>query len=228
MNKITVIVLIVAAVLTVAVVIILIIGFAFEPRVIAAPWKVLMRLYSLRDPRKPFYSRNEMSKIYPDSLELEKLHPKIKDEFRRIYTDEDKIVLREFGKDVDENMRRYPITSSVIQHNSQVVGCYFRIFKPHEKIVSPPRYSAGVLRYHLGVSVPRSQQTGCFMRLGEEIYSWKEGESVMFGDLFEPEMENNTDDTRVFLFIDILKPLPQILTFLNSKMLGFVRNSKNT
>jgi aspartyl/asparaginyl beta-hydroxylase (cupin superfamily) len=65
----------------------------------------------------------------------------------------------------------------------------------------------GVLRYHLGLIVPEDAES-CRIRVGEDICHWEEGKSMVFDDTFNHEVWNDTDDTRVVLFVDVMRPLP--------------------
>ncbi len=49
----------------------------------------------------------------------------------------------------------------------------------------------------------------CRIRVGEDIRHWEEGKSLVFDDTFNHEVWNDTDETRVVLFVDVLRPLPE-------------------
>jgi aspartyl/asparaginyl beta-hydroxylase (cupin superfamily) len=75
------------------------------------------------------------------------------------------------------------------------------------KYLPPPRgpYN-GVLRLHLGLIVPEPRDM-LGIRVGNEIYRWREGEVVIFDDAYAHEAWNRTPHTRVVLFVDFRKPL---------------------
>ena len=64
----------------------------------------------------------------------------------------------------------------------------------------------GVIRYHLGLKVPRAADR-CRIRVGDTIATWREGASLIFDDTYEHEVWNDTDEERVVLFLDIVRPL---------------------
>jgi hypothetical protein len=64
-----------------------------------------------------------------------------------------------------------------------------------------------VLRYHLGLIVPEDAES-CRIRVGDDFRHWEEGKSLIFDDTFNHEVWNDTDETRVVLFVDVLRPLP--------------------
>ena len=64
-----------------------------------------------------------------------------------------------------------------------------------------------MLRYHLGLIVPEDAES-CRIRVGEDYRHWEEGKSMIFDDTFNHEVWNDTDETRVVLFVDVMRPLP--------------------
>jgi beta-hydroxylase len=72
-----------------------------------------------------------------------------------------------------------------------------------------------VLRYHLGLIVPREAEA-CRIRVGEDIRHWEAGKSMIFDDTFNHEVWNDTDEMRVVLFVDVLRPLPFPYAAINS------------
>jgi beta-hydroxylase len=84
----------------------------------------------------------------------------------------------------------------------------FSILEPHKKIpihVGPTKL---VLRYHLGLIVPKEKEQ-CFITIktpkDDHTRFWEIGEDMMFDDTFDHFVENNTDEQRVVLFLDIQK-----------------------
>jgi aspartyl/asparaginyl beta-hydroxylase (cupin superfamily) len=64
----------------------------------------------------------------------------------------------------------------------------------------------------------------CRIRVGEDIRPWVEGKSLVFDDTFEHEAWNDTDGTRVVLFVDFKRPLKGIARVFNEivlKLIGF-------
>ncbi|MHB8233624.1 MAG: aspartyl/asparaginyl beta-hydroxylase domain-containing protein, partial [Solirubrobacteraceae bacterium] len=72
----------------------------------------------------------------------------------------------------------------------------------------------GVLRYHLGLIVPEDAES-CRIRVGDDIRHWQAGKSMIFDDTFNHEVWNDTDETRVVLFVDVLRPLPEPESTIN-------------
>ena len=86
----------------------------------------------------------------------------------------------------------------------------------------------GYLRYHLGIKVPKESPPS--IRLKDQIYHWEEKESVLFDDTWDHEVINKSNQERVVLIIDLLRPLPflpnQINRFIANFLLKKVRIKK--
>jgi hypothetical protein len=81
------------------------------------------------------------------------------------------------------------------------------ILSPRKHILDHRGPYKGVLRYHLGLIVPEDAES-CRIRVGEDYRHWEEGKSMIFDDTFNHEVWNDTDETRVVLFVDVMRPLP--------------------
>ena len=46
------------------------------------------------------------------------------------------------------------------------------------------------------------------IRLKDQLYTWKEGESVLFDDSWNHEVFNECESDRVVLIVDIRRPMP--------------------
>jgi beta-hydroxylase len=55
--------------------------------------------------------------------------------------------------------------------------------------------------------------------VGPETRGWREGESLVFDDTYEHEAWNDTDETRVVLFVDVIRPLRQPMRSINAGMI---------
>lgn len=46
------------------------------------------------------------------------------------------------------------------------------------------------------------------MRVKDEFHTWEEGRSILFDDSWNHEVMNKSDDMRVVLIVDVLRPVP--------------------
>src|SRR3982075_924545 len=100
-----------------------------------------------------------------------------------------------------------PRTAALMREIPGMTTAMFSILSPRKHILDHRRPYKGVLRYHLGLIVPRDAES-CRIRVGDDFRHWQEGRSMVFDDTFNHEVWNDTDETRVVLFVDVLRPLP--------------------
>ena len=82
----------------------------------------------------------------------------------------------------------------------------FSILAPGKHIPAHSGPYKGVVRYHLGLKVP-SDREWCRIRVGDRSATWTEGRSLVFDDTYDHEVWNDTDEERVVLFLDVVRPL---------------------
>lgn len=118
-----------------------------------------------------------------------------------------------------------PRTTAIINSIPVITTCFFSILHPGKHI--PPHRGpyAGVLRCHLPLKVPRNS-SNCWIRVANEKCHWELGKVLIFDDTYEHEALNGTDEIRVVLFIDFLRPLPRDLAEKNGDILDFFRHSE--
>lgn len=104
-----------------------------------------------------------------------------------------------------------PFTTGLIENDSQIKCAMFSILDGRKKI--PPHRGpyAGSLRYHLGLAC----DSKAFIKIDNQVYTWKNGESVLFDDTYMHEVENNSDEMRIILFMDILRPIPKPFQYVH-------------
>lgn len=109
--------------------------------------------------------------------------------------------LRVADRNVDENMARMPTLAALLGQMPEAYNVLFSILDPGHGIVPHRGYFKGILRYHLGVVVPSPDDA--WLVCGGERYHWREGEGVVFDDMFVHSVENRCASPRVVLFIDV-------------------------
>jgi len=154
---------------------------------------------------------NELAHVVSSSGELPKLHDvdKVHD---KISFDEGPawrtIMLKAYDAWFMENCERFPETYKLMKNMSCVETAMINILEPHVKIPPHTGKFSGVLRYHLGLSIPTDGE--CYLTVDGERYHWKNGEGVLFDDTYVHSVENNTNEFRAVLLLDIKKPAPAI------------------
>jgi ornithine lipid ester-linked acyl 2-hydroxylase len=132
-------------------------------------------------------------------------------------TDDDRwktLFLYGYGFRADLVTELCPRTDELVRQIPGMVTAMFSILSPRKHILAHRGPYKGVLRYHLGLIVPR-QKEACRIRVGDEIRHWEEGASMIFDDTYEHEVWNDTDELRAVLFLDVMRPLPRPDAALN-------------
>lgn len=125
---------------------------------------------------------------------------------------------RVWGRDVEANCQRCPRTAELLRAVPGMSTAMFSIFEGHNHV--PPHRGPfrGVLRYHLGLIVPEPAGASR-LRVLEEVRNWEPGKSLLFDDTYEHEAWNDSSAPRVVLFLDIKRPLPGPVGWLNDAMM---------
>lgn len=119
-----------------------------------------------------------------------------------------------YGLKSEDNCRRCPGTTRLLDSVPGAKTAFFSILSPRSHIPAHCGPYKGVIRYHLGLIVPKPE-SDCRIRVGDSIAHWEEGKSMLFDDTYEHEVWNDTEGVRVVLFMDVLRPLPFPVSLLN-------------
>lgn len=136
-----------------------------------------------------------------------------------------------YGLEVPSNSARCPRTAKLLQDVPGAKTAFFSILAPRSHIPAHCGPYKGVVRYHLGLLVPKPE-TSCRIRVADTIAHWEEGKSMFFDDTYEHEVWNDTDGVRVVLFMDVLRPLRFPMSLVNRFIIKaiaaspFIRDAK--
>ena len=128
------------------------------------------------------------------------------------------------GHRVDSNCKRCPETTKLLEKCPELQNAWFSILKPGYRIPPHKGPTNGIVRIHLGLIIPE-QRDQCWIRVDDQILHWDEGKCIVFDDSYEHEVQNNTDQQRVVLFFDVLRPMRTPGRILNSIMLALLKRS---
>ena len=104
-----------------------------------------------------------------------------------------------------KNMKMCPKTSSLLRSIRGVKSAYFSVLSPGKHIPPHKGPYKGIIRYQLGLSVPKSGE--CKLIVDNKEYFWKEGEGVLFDDTYTHEVQNKTKEIRIALLLDIKRKI---------------------
>lgn len=177
--------------------------------------------------------RSELDQVMKYRDQIPSFHEIIK-EVNTITTDDQwkTFFLAGIGMDCTENAKCCPETVRLLKKIPGMKTAFFSILAPHKHIPAHRGAFNGILRLHLGLLVPEPRKK-VRIRIGNEVYFWSEGKSLIFDDTFNHEVWNDTDGYRVVLFVDFARPLKSPYhrineTFLNMASLApFLREAGN-
>lgn len=111
-----------------------------------------------------------------------------------------------YGDAVPQHAAQCPKTMQALAHIPGLKTAFFSILPAQTKIAGHYGPYNGVLRYHLGVKIP-TQSGQCGIRVHKDIRHWQQGDSLIFDDSYHHEAWNDSNEVRVVLFVDFIRPM---------------------
>lgn len=127
-----------------------------------------------------------------------------------------------YGVKMQRNCDYCPQTTQIIEQIPGLKTAFFSILLPDKHIPEHRGPYKGVLRCHLPLKVPQAKEQ-CGIRVAQEIRHWEEGKCLVFDDSYPHEAWNKTDEIRVVLFLDIVRPTSFPASLLNHFLLNLIR-----
>ena len=128
-----------------------------------------------------------------------------------------------FGIKSHKNCEKCPVTTRVLEQIPGMLTGFFSILYPGKHIPAHKGIFRGIVRTHLGLIIPSHGE--CKMRVGNEFITWEKGKAVFFDDTYQHEVWNNTDEIRVVLLIDTVRPYKKIGAKINQSIINGITNS---
>jgi beta-hydroxylase len=97
----------------------------------------------------------------------------------------------------------------------------FSVLPPGSKLTRHLDPVACSLRYHLGLKTPNSDD--CFISIDDQIYSWRDGEPLIFDETYLHYAKNNSDKHRLILMCDVERPMNFLGSLFNMFYKIFMR-----
>lgn len=121
------------------------------------------------------------------------------------------------------NAELCPRTVELIESVPGVLQAFLSILEPGKSVPAHRGPTLGTLRYHTALHVPETNPPT--IRVKDRKYTWRVGESLLFDDSLEHEVYNESDDVRVVLIVDVMRPLPFHLNLVNEAVRHLTRAS---
>ncbi|MBT8469816.1 MAG: aspartyl/asparaginyl beta-hydroxylase domain-containing protein, partial [Deltaproteobacteria bacterium] len=110
------------------------------------------------------------------------------------------------GQKAEGNCGRCPETTRVLESIPGMTTAFFSILAPGKHIPPDRGIFKGFVRCHLGLLVPE-RRADCYMRVADVNLHWEPGKCMVFDDTYDHEVHNDTDERRVVLLIDVVRPI---------------------
>jgi beta-hydroxylase len=94
---------------------------------------------------------------------------------------------------------------ALVEKIPSVHAAMFAVLPPGSKLNPHRDPFAGSLRYHLGLSTPNDD--ACRIYIDGNMYSWRDGQDIVFDETYVHSAANDTNQTRIILFCDVERPL---------------------
>lgn len=113
--------------------------------------------------------------------------------------------LHGYGYRIAENCARAPQTAAALADVPGLNSAFFSILAPGAHIPRHRGVTKGLITAHLGLIVPAEAEL-CHMRVADHSAHWRLGEWLVFDDSQHHEVWNATEETRVVLLIQFVRP----------------------
>jgi ornithine lipid ester-linked acyl 2-hydroxylase len=129
-----------------------------------------------------------------------------------------------FGHECRLNMEKCPKTTALIKQIPDIQTALFSILSPGKHIPRHRGVYKGLIRSHLALIVP-GKPGDCRMQVGDEWVHWEEGKMVVFDNTRFHEVWNDTDQIRVVLLIDVIRPFRGWFDRINRGIIHLIARS---
>ncbi len=113
--------------------------------------------------------------------------------------------LRVWGTEMYDVQKHFPQTMKLLNSIPNTVSMGFNILEPNSKIKPHCGDTNAIYRCHLGLQIPLDYKT-CAIKVLNEQRHWEQGKVLAFEDAFMHEAWNNSNEIRIILLFDVLKP----------------------
>jgi aspartate beta-hydroxylase len=135
-------------------------------------------------------------------------------------------VMKSYGHVSHENLARCPAIASILPDCPEVLSATYSFLAPGKHIPEHRGPFRGVLRFHLGLSMPRhpNGNLGAIMWIDHKPHLLDNGECLLWDDTYPHELLNTTDQVRAVLLLDVWRPnMPADMAALSRVVVGAMR-----
>jgi ornithine lipid ester-linked acyl 2-hydroxylase len=169
--------------------------------------------------------RAELDSLLKDRASLPTFHQISPDQMKISKGDHWKVfMLFGFGEPSRKNCARCPETAALLRDVPGLQSAWFSILAPHYRIPPHKGVTKTVLRVHLGLIIPTERQK-CTMRVDNCVVNWEPGKCLVFDDFYNHEVWNDTEQERVVLIFDFVRPMRPLGRMINAVLMWGIKRT---
>ncbi len=114
-------------------------------------------------------------------------------------------ILRAYGINISQNLERCPTVAALLSQTPEVLSAVISFLAPRKHIPEHRGPFRGILRFHLGLSVPKSleQIPTAILCINGQDFRLAEGGYLLWDDTYRHEVWNHSDEMRIALLLDV-------------------------
>ena len=125
-----------------------------------------------------------------------------------------------------EVLDKYPTLKNALK-DKLIFNAGISLLDPKISIPQHIGYFKGFLRYQICIETNDDDPNKPYIICGEQKYTWKTGEGVLFDDMFNHYVVNNSEARRIVLYLDITRQnLPNIIRKINNLICEIISKDK--
>ncbi|TVR76026.1 MAG: aspartyl/asparaginyl beta-hydroxylase domain-containing protein [Chitinophagaceae bacterium] len=130
-----------------------------------------------------------------------------------------------YGNELVDNTNQCPKTTELLKNIHGMSSAMFSVLSAGQSIPPHKGVYKGVYRVLLGLKIPPDSEELCYLQVEDKKMNWEKGKIMLFDDTKLHSAHNYTNQDRVVLFIDVVRPLPFPLNILNFILFYILSNA---
>lgn len=135
-------------------------------------------------------------------------------------------ILKAYGVDVPQNIAACPTLARLVAESPDVLSASISFLAPRKYVPAHRGPFRGVLRFYLGLSVPRHAdgRPAAALRVNGVEHRIGDGDCMLWDDTFSHEVLNESDQVRSVLLLDVWRrDMPIDMVLFSKVLIGLVR-----
>jgi aspartate beta-hydroxylase len=135
-------------------------------------------------------------------------------------------IMKAYGHVSQENLSRCPAMAALLEDCPEVLSATYSFLAPGKHVPEHRGPFRGILRFHLGLSMPRDRNgnLGAILWIDHKPHLLDNGECLLWDDTYPHELLNTTDHVRAVLLLDVWRPeMPADMKALSGVIVGGMR-----